>query len=645
MRRAALGGMIFAAAAIVTGASAPEWVVRARTTQVAPQLLGGTPAPDAVVLWQQQIVTAGASSGSTKLFEREAVKILTREGEKAGTFSATYDDDSKVDIEGAWTLHADGTAEELKLREAVSIQLADAEYFTDQHVVLFRPPRLAPGDIASFALSRKSRKDVYQWVLRLQRRSPIAAQEVVVDLPEGWSHHWRLTAAPEGYSGPMTGEGGAKASYPFGPQRGVPDEEAAPPEPDRLASLEVAIEPPPGKFPELVFRDWKAVGAWFYRKSLPARTEAPPELVAAVKPSPADAARWIQEKVRYVAVEAGEGGYVPREPALVARRLYGDCKDKTFLFMALLARRGFEIYPVLTRSRYAGTIDPRFPSPVQFNHVIVALRVSAASGFPSEVQLADGPAVLFDPTSEWTPYGQLPAGLARARGLVVRPDGAELIDFPAGSSALNRLARVVEAQVSTGGRLTATVTDVTSGSLSQRGLYQEMTPIERAESVQSYAQNNIAGARASNVEFANLDDRVQPMQAKFSVATDGYIRKTGALMLLPVLPFSVGPGRIPRLEERRSPIDLGTPRTRQLTATFKLSTALRVDALPDPIEVDNASFHYRFAVVVKDDSLTATETYEVRKPEVPLSEIASWKAVESAAARAASSKAVLVPSN
>ena len=44
--------------------------------------------------------SAGASTGSTKLFQREAVKVLTPEGEKAGTFKSSYDDDSRVDIEG-----------------------------------------------------------------------------------------------------------------------------------------------------------------------------------------------------------------------------------------------------------------------------------------------------------------------------------------------------------------------------------------------------------------------------------------------------------------------------------------------------------------------------------------------------------------
>ncbi len=636
---------LLVAAGPCSGATTPDWVTRARSTQVAPQILAGRPAPDAVVLWQQQIITAGASTGTTRLFQRQAVKILTPAGESAGTFGSSYDDDSKVDVEGAWTLHADGTAEELKLREVVSVQLAHAEYFTDQYIVRFRPPRLAPGDIASYALSRKSRRDVYQWVLRLQSFYPVAAQEVALDLPEGWTHHWRLTSAPDGYSGPLTGEGGARASYPFGPQRGVPQEEASPPEIDRLASLQISIEPPAGKFPALVFRSWKDVGAWFYGKSLPSRGEAPPDLLAAVPATPQDAARWIQEKVRYVAVEAGEGGWVPRAPAFVARRLYGDCKDKAFLFMSLLARRGYEVFPVLTRARDGGTIDSAFPSPVQFNHVIVAVSIPAASGLPAEVQLSDGAAVLFDPTDSWTPYGQLPAALARARGLVVRPDGAELIEFPAGSAGLNKLTRMVEAQIGSGGRMVATVDDVTSGTLSQRAFYQAMTPSERTETIQGWAQSTLAGSRASGVEFVDLDDPAKPMEAKFSISTDGYFRRAGELVLLPLLPFAVGPARIPRLEERRSEIDLGSPKTRRLTATFSLPPTLKVDSLPEALEVDNAAFRYRFAVKLDQSRLVATETYEVKNPQVPLSDVALWKAVEAAAAKAASAKAVLVAAN
>ncbi|MGH9317005.1 MAG: hypothetical protein ACRD1P_07860, partial [Thermoanaerobaculia bacterium] len=427
-------------------------------------------------------------------------------------------------------------------------------------------------------------------------------------------------------------------------QRAVPKEDSSPSEADLTASFEIAILPPAGKFPELVFRNWNDVAAWFYRKSLPARREAPAELVAAATSTDPlrDAPRWVQDKVRYVAVEVGEGGYVPREPALVAKRLYGDCKDKSFLLMSLLTQRGIEVFPVLTRPRDHGRIDPDFPSPVAFNHAIVAVRVSGPTGLPAEVRLRDGVAVLFDPTDAWTPYGQLPAGLQGARGLLVRPDGGELVEFPYGPGRSNRLARMIEAELTPEGRLDARFEGSTEGALCERSLYQRETPVERNEAILHFAAESIRGSRASGLELVNLEDRDKPMTARFSVSSEAYLRKTGTLLLLPVLPFPVGPARLPRLEERRSPIDLGYPQVREVTARLGLPAGLRVDALPDPIDVENRYIRYRFAVSQKEGQIVATESYEVKIPVIPLADLAAWKAVEVAAAKAASAKAVIV---
>ena len=643
-RRAAAALLLFPAGAALYAAKAPDWVLRAGKTEIPTRLLQTEPAPEAATLWRQQIVTAGSMTGSTKLFHREAVKILTPKGVSAGIFHSHYDDDSKVDVEGAWTVHADGTDESLSTSKVFAVQLAQAEFFTDTYLVAFQPPRLSAGDIAAYALWRKSRRGVYQWVLPLQALEPITAQEVVVDLPEGWSHRWRLTSAPEGYTGPMTGEGGAKASYPFAPQRALPREESSLPEADLTASLEVTILPPAGKFPELVFGNWSDVAAWFYRKSLPARREVPAELVpAALTADPLrDASRWVQDKVRYVAVEVGEGGYVPREPGFVAKRLYGDCKDKAFLLMSLLARKSIDAFPVLTRPVNHGRIDPEFPSPTQFNHVIVAVRVPEPTGLPAEVRLRDGIVVLFDPTDAWTPYGQLSPLLQGARGLLVRPDGGELIEFPFAPAKLNHLERVCDAEISENGSLSARIAKTTEGALSERGAYQQSTPVEREDLLRRAAAEQIRGSRASDLELVNLDDRDKPMMTRYSLASEAYLRKTGALLLLPILLFPVGPARLPRLEERRSPVGLGCPQVRQGTVRIRLPAGLHVEALPDPIEVENRYVHYRFAVSQKDGQVVATELFEVRIPVVPLSDLDAWKTVESAAARAASSKAVIV---
>jgi hypothetical protein len=110
---------------------------------------------------------------------------------------------------------------------------------------------------------------------------------------------------------------------------------------------------------------------------------------------------------------------------------------------------------------------------------------------------------------------------------------------------------------------------------------------------------------------------------------------------LSVLPFSVGPARIPRLEDRRSPIDLGCPRRKELTVEWKLPPGILLDAAPDPVESDNAYLHYRFSASAKGGRLIATESFEIKQPLIPLSDLSAWKAIESASAKGAGARAVL----
>ncbi len=49
---------------------------------------------------------------------------------------------------------------------------------------------------------------------------------------------------------------------------------------------------------------------------------------------------WVQNNVKYIAIEDGENGFVPREASLVLKRRYGDCKDKTSLLIAMIRAIG-----------------------------------------------------------------------------------------------------------------------------------------------------------------------------------------------------------------------------------------------------------------------------------------------------------------
>lgn len=81
--------------------------------------------------------------------------------------------------------------------------------------------------------------------------------------------------------------------------------------------------------------------------------------------------RYIQDNIRYVGEEMGEGSYVPRRPAVVIERGYGDCKDKSLLLAVALRRLGIDAIPALVSTSPGFDIPERLPSPLMFDHVIV----------------------------------------------------------------------------------------------------------------------------------------------------------------------------------------------------------------------------------------------------------------------------------
>lgn len=81
--------------------------------------------------------------------------------------------------------------------------------------------------------------------------------------------------------------------------------------------------------------------------------------------------RYVQDNIRYVGEEMGEGSYVPRRPALVIERGYGDCKDKSLLLAVALRRLGIDAVPALVSTTPGFDLSERPPSPLLFDHVIV----------------------------------------------------------------------------------------------------------------------------------------------------------------------------------------------------------------------------------------------------------------------------------
>lgn len=128
--------------------------------------------------------------------------------------------------------------------------------------------------------------------------------------------------------------------------------------------------------------------------------------------------RFVQDDVRYFGIEIGTGTEKPASPASVFSRRFGDCKDKSLLFVTILRALGIEAYPVLVNSTLGHGIEDWQPTAGAFDHCI------------AEVQ-CDGQTYWLDPTINYQ-RGSLEAHYLPPYecGLVIAPGTIGLTTIP-----------------------------------------------------------------------------------------------------------------------------------------------------------------------------------------------------------------------
>jgi hypothetical protein len=136
------------------------------------------------------------------------------------------------------------------------------------------------------------------------------------------------------------------------------------------------------------FSGWEDVVNWaapLYKPVLPVPAELENQILAWRRESdrPEDqiqaALRFVQDEVRYLAIEIGPYSHQPSPPARVFKRRFGDCKDKSLLLATILSEIGIEAYPALVNTDAEQALSDFQPSPFDFDHCIVKAQAGGNS--------------------------------------------------------------------------------------------------------------------------------------------------------------------------------------------------------------------------------------------------------------------------
>jgi tetratricopeptide (TPR) repeat protein/transglutaminase-like putative cysteine protease len=355
------------------------------------------------------------------------------------------------------------------------------------------------------------------------------------------------------------------------------------------------------------FQNWESVGRWFGGMEAASRQPTPEvkakarELIAG---KTTDVQKlealydYVSKNFRYVSLSLGIGRYQPRGAASVLHDAYGDCKDKHTLLASLIDAVGLHASAVLINSQVK--IDPDFPSPSQFDHVITRAE-------------AGGKALWLDSTLEVAPFGHLIFPLRDKQALVVS-SAPHLERTPAESPVRMTVRTAIDASLNEEGTLAADVAMTFRGDaeVGARAGFRAAPAAQWKTIVERIAAQASLDGKVSNVQVSNPEATREPFSIAFHVEVPAYANWEARDTQL-TLPLMGKPSTVDPPESGK--IALGP--TGDLTYTLRLTlpAAARPRA-PVPVSVSRDYAAYRSSYAVANHVLSVERTLSLNKAEI-----------------------------
>jgi transglutaminase-like putative cysteine protease len=612
------------------GDDVPAWLQQAATTNV-PTYDKNVPA--VVLINDQKInVTDDGHVTTTRMY---AVRILNREGRSEALAREIYHTDTgKVRELQAWLIRATGPAKHYGKDQTVDIALAIDDVYNEYRAkAIFAEDDADTGYVFGYQVVSEDRSIFSQNEWQFQDSLPALLSRITLALPNGW----RSTSVTFNHEELPPSVNGSVFTWELRNLAPIAHEPMSPAVTKLAARVAFSYFPANGSNTSVkTFADWAQVSRWITELEDPQVTTSP-ELEAKARQLTANCKTELEriqaigqyvQNIKYISIQTGlgrGGGYQPHAATEVFAKSYGDCKDKANLMRAMLRVIGIESFPVSIYSGDPDYVRPEWPSPQQFNHCIIAVKVGDETRAATVLQHARlGRLLIFDPTAEETPVGDLPSYLQGSLALIDAKDVDALVKMPVTPPDANLLERQIDASLEETGDLKATIRERANGQLGAR-YRSEMRGQSRPDYVKRIESWITAGVTAARV--SKVDPRDDANAGRFDLDVDLIAPQYGQLMQNRLLVFK------PTIVSRRESLALtAAARTHPVvlnanayteTVRVKLPVGFDVDEMPDAVKLDTSFGSYSTNYEVKDGQLIFTRKLVQKAATIPADQYSS----------------------
>ena len=293
---------------------------------------------------------------------------------------------------------------------------------------------------------------------------------------------------------------------------------------------------------------------------------------------------------------------------------------------AMLREAGIDSYYVLINTE-RGSAMPEMPAHMgAFDHVINAIKLPPGMIDSSLVATLQHPKLgnllFFDPTNEFVPFGQIGSYMQYNYGLLVAPDGGELLKLPQQPGKMNGIIRTARLSLSPQGTVTGDFEEIHMGDSAwqhRAALRSATKDMDRIRPIEAMLSQSLPTFEITKATVTNFSETSQPFQYRYSIVAPGYAKTAGNLLL--VRPRVVGTKSSALLEtkeQRQLPVEFDGPSWDSDTFELTLPIGYEVEDLPLPVDVDYSFAAYHSKTETSGNILRYSRSLEIKELSVPI---------------------------
>lgn len=617
--------LIFVVAATgVQAQKAPQWLEDAAKTPTPVLQMKNVPG---IVLRNEQTVSIAADGTVVKTI-RYAVRILEREGRNESFAQVVYSTDSvKVRDFNAWMIKRGAQPKSYGKKETIDAAFLDNDLYNELRRRYINASNDAEvGDVFGYESVTEEKRIFSQFQHYFQEDIPVVTSRFTLTMPTSWNVEGVVFNAPK--IEPTVN--GGNYTWEMRDLEPISPEARSPKFMSLVPRLAVSIFPDQATSRLKTFSSWNDVAKWMNSLNTPQMTvndamaAKTQELVAGAKTEHEKIraiSRYVQQ-IQYISIQVGTGsggGYTPRPSTDVFAKAYGDCKDKANLMRAMLSLVNIPAYLVSITAGDPAFVRTEWPSPHQFNHAIIAVKISdqtVSDAVATHPKL--GRLLMFDPTDQFTPLDDLPEHEQGSYALIDHPETNELLKMPVLPAEANKLERTVVVSLDTSGSISGHVIEKTLGqsARAERSQLKNLSSADYSQMIQRWISRGATGAKTSSI--VPTDDHEQgTFNLKVDFSAFGYAQ----IMQQRLMVFK--PAIISRLD-RLSFSDGRRMNPYMIDATFysenvriKLPEGFEVDEMPEPVNVETNFGKYSADYKVDDGHIVFSRRLRLERTTIP----------------------------